>query len=221
MAVKPESKSGSKPNKRPPRFARKRPDDRRRELIEAAIRCLGTGGLGAFTVERICKEATVSRGLLNHYFKSKDDLLVAVYEAMTDHLAEPSEEAIRAAPEAHIAEIIAKSFDPVSLDSGALKAWLTLWGEIATNPALLALHRSRYRSYRGGLSLAFSVLAEARGRAAVPEDLAVQLIALIDGLWLEWGIDPSAVTAERSIAGCYRFLEGELGPLERRGAPKS
>ena len=42
----------------------------------------------AFTIDRICREAKVSRGLINHYFKSKDDLLVAAYEAMTDYLPE-------------------------------------------------------------------------------------------------------------------------------------
>lgn len=61
-----KKKRGAK--KSPPRFSREQADVRRSMLIEAATRCLSVGGIGAFTVDRICKEAGVSRGLINHHF---------------------------------------------------------------------------------------------------------------------------------------------------------
>ena len=62
-------------------------------LIEAAARCLSRGGIGAFTVDSICREAGVSRGLINHHFDSLDGLLVEVYKS-----------SLYASVNAHIAE---------------------------------------------------------------------------------------------------------------------
>src|ERR1700754_2198883 len=67
--------------KAPPRFSREQADGRRSMLIEAATRCLSIGGIGAFTVDRICKEAGVSRGLINHHFEGRDGLLIEVYKS--------------------------------------------------------------------------------------------------------------------------------------------
>ena len=69
-------------------YRRKSAPQRRRELIQAGITCLGKGGMSAFTIDQICKQAGVSRGLINHHFKTKEDLLVCIYANMTDHLVQ-------------------------------------------------------------------------------------------------------------------------------------
>lgn len=204
--------------KRAPRYAREKPEVRRRQLVEAAIRCLGAGGMTGFTIDRICREAKVSRGLVNHYFGSKDALLVQVYETMTEYLAEaargrPAEAA--AGPSAHLNALIGASFDPAAFDRSKLKAWLTLWGELSTNRQLQALHRKRYTAYRGGLVRAISAIADQRRRPVDAKGLALRLIALIDGLWLEWCLDPKVLSPEEAKAACYDLLESDLGPIDR------
>lgn len=64
-----------------PRFVRVEADLRRQMLVDAAIRCLAEGGIAAFTVDRISREAKVSRGLINHHFEGLDGLLVEVYKS--------------------------------------------------------------------------------------------------------------------------------------------
>ena len=73
-------------------YRRKTVDQRRRELIDAGIACLGEGGMSAFTIDRICRKAGVSRGLINHHFRTKEDLLVQIYDSMTAHLVEESQD---------------------------------------------------------------------------------------------------------------------------------
>ena len=209
---------GKPPKRRAPRFAREKPAVRRRLLIEAAIRCLGEGGMSAFTVDRICREAKVSRGLINHYFKSKEDLLVAAFEAMTAYLPEVLQHSPNGDPVSPIDRLVALievSFDQEAFEPSQLKAWLTLWGEVTTNPALQALHRKRYQAYREGLVAALSVIAAQRGRELDPKRLASKLVALIDGLWLEWYFAPDLLTADEAKAACYDLVEAELGPIER------
>lgn len=211
-----DRKTGRPSGKRAPGYARKSPADRRQELIAAAIRCLGEGGMSAFTIDRIRNEAGVSRGLINHYFGSKDDLLTSAYETMTDYLADASRvisAGNSASPLKQLTMLVEASFDPEAFDRSSLKAWLTLWGELSTNGQLQALHRKRYSAYRDGLIEAITAIAGDRQREVDARSLALALIALIDGLWLEWCIDPDVLSPDDARTACYQLIESKLGSI--------
>lgn len=202
--------------RRAPRFTRKETAVRRGELIEAALACLSDGGLSAFTIDRICREAGVSRGLISHHFDGKDGLLLAVYETLTAHLSEASLAGLRrlgATPAERLAELIEASFRPEIFNRRHLRAWLALWSEAATDPRLQAAHRARYADYRSSLANALRALARERGRAVDAKRLATMLIGLIDGLWLEWCLNPDAVSRKEARAACSELIESRLGPL--------
>ncbi len=52
-------------------------DDRRREIVMAASRVIGSGGLGKATVREIAREAGCSSGTLAHYFTNLEDILAS------------------------------------------------------------------------------------------------------------------------------------------------
>jgi AcrR family transcriptional regulator len=54
-------------------------EDKRRHLLDAAVRVFARKGFHASRVGDIAEEAGVAHGLLYHYFKSKDDVLEAVF----------------------------------------------------------------------------------------------------------------------------------------------
>ena len=207
---------------RAPKFTRKDPLVRKRQLIEAAIACLAEGGMSGFTVARICKKAGISRGLISHHFKGKDELLVQAYETMTAHLdaASTSRPAdAEKAPTQALLEIIEANFSGASFDKTEMKAWLALWGETSGNPRLLAVHRRRYASYHRRLKTLITAIAQERGRQVDAGKLATMLIALIDGLWLEWCLDATRVTRKAAKAACTALLEPHLGPIGKDGSP--
>ena len=182
-----------------PAFSRKSADDRRRQLIDAGIACLARGGMSAFTIDQICRQANVSRGLINHHFKSKDELLVRIYADMTDHLVN-IDGRFRALPQ--LVAIVELSFDETSFNRSNLRAWLSVWGQVASNPALNALHRQRYRSYSERIKSALQQVS-----AAIEIDsVARQFIALIDGLWLEYCLNSEGFSLQAAKADCYHFL---------------
>ena len=55
-------------------------EDKRRQLLDAAVRVFGRKGFHASRVGDIAEEAGVAHGLLYHYFKSKDQVLEAVFQ---------------------------------------------------------------------------------------------------------------------------------------------
>ena len=187
-------------------FERKTSLQRRQELIEAGIVCLGKGGMSAFTIDQICKQARVSRGLINHHFESKEDLLLCIYAQMTDYLVRDITDE---PPREQITGFIESSFDKSSFKKSNLRAWLAIWGEVATNPKLKSLHQERYLGYRQQLMTALAGIVDTDSEGLNVKSLARQLIALIDGLWLEYCLHSEGFSLNAAKADCYRFLQSQ------------
>lgn len=51
-------------------------DQRRRHIVEALVRIAGSQGLGAVSLREVALEAGVSMGAVQHYFASKDEMLL-------------------------------------------------------------------------------------------------------------------------------------------------
>lgn len=180
-------------------------------LIEAGLRCLGDGGITAFTIDRICDEAGVSRGLVTHHFGSKDGLLAACYAEMYDQAL------TLALPEfgTDLGSMVVALFDETLLGPGTLHAWLALWGEIGHNPELQAAHRLWYERFKSRVTATIRATNRQTSPSVPPEALAVMFIALVDGLWLERWIDPENMPRDDAMGICFDMLEAVLGPIPR------
>ena len=204
--------------KKSPRFRREAPEKRRADLVRAAIRCLSEGGMSAFKLERIAAEASVSLGLLPHYFTSKDALLTEVYRAalyddVIGKIAELDDRQAAGMPAERLCRIVDAIIDPEYLKPANLTVWLALWGEIVVNPALRRAHRALYRSYLKSLASLIGKVAADRRRTVHAAEIARNFQALIDGLFLERALDRYAVEHADFRRAGYGFLELHLGKL--------
>jgi TetR/AcrR family transcriptional regulator, fatty acid metabolism regulator protein len=90
-------------------------EDKRRQLLDAAVRVFARKGYHASRVGDIAEEAGVAHGLLYHYFKSKDQVLEAVFHenwsvllariASVEETDEPAADQLR-----HIAAIVLRTW---------------------------------------------------------------------------------------------------------------
>ncbi len=194
-----------------PRYRRYTSEVRAKMLVEAGLACLAQGGIRAFTIDNICKASGASRGLITHHFGSKDRLLAEVYAAAYQPLLSliaPQDD--RPLP---LPDLLDHLFSPANYSRESLNIWLAIWGEVATNPTLQAEHRALYTRYSATVEAAIAAQARAAGRVAASEDLAISVIALVDGLWLELCISPDTLTPMRARRACARLLEPFVGPL--------
>lgn len=196
-----------------PRFSRYPRETRGAMLIEAGLACLARGGMAAFTVDNICREAAVSRGLIKHHFGSKDALLAAVYSTMYDRFTEVLAPPDR--PEPDLAGLVEANVAPAVFNAASLKIWLALWGEIANSAELRDAHRQRYQDLLDRVAGAIAAEAGHRGQSVDARAVATMFIALSDGLWLEHGIDAAMLSRDAARTALYAFLERFLGPLDR------
>jgi len=56
----------------------------RQQILMAALKCFGELGYAHTSVNRIANEAGISKGLIYHYFNSKEDLLKGIFYMMLE-----------------------------------------------------------------------------------------------------------------------------------------
>jgi AcrR family transcriptional regulator len=79
---RPQPSSRTHPSTRSPRWERRGPDRRRKEILAAAGRLFSQRSYAAVSTTEIAREAGIARGLLNHYFGTKRELYLEVVRGM-------------------------------------------------------------------------------------------------------------------------------------------
>jgi TetR/AcrR family transcriptional regulator, transcriptional repressor of bet genes len=221
------SRGGSPPRTRAgrarqPRFERQLPQRRRQTLVDATIECLKRYGHDGLSIRTISAQAGVSVGLINHHFPNKNQLIAAAYRHFNSELVGGLQAAVaRAAdsPRARMRAFLEASFCPPNLDQDALAVWVVFWGLYRHSRLIQRVQRETYRGY---VSLLRGMLAELLAQARAPQrrrprrasrlvrpDLrlaAIGLTALLDGLWLEWCLEPGAFKPAEAVALCEAWV---------------
>ncbi|HED04872.1 MAG TPA: TetR/AcrR family transcriptional regulator [Candidatus Fraserbacteria bacterium] len=166
--------------------------ERREEILQAARRCFSQHGYHETTMEEVAVAANLSKGLIYYYFKSKQELFLALLDswfaqfdlAWQEVLASGSaEERLRRLAQLDITEI-EESADLSNL-------LLEFWAHAGREPALIGRFHQALSRYRQLLADVIAAGVQAgEFRAVDPWLSAVGLLAAYDGLWLHWMIDP-------------------------------
>lgn len=194
-----------------PRYARHRADDRRRALVEATIASLKRHGHEGLSVRRIAAQAGVSIGLINHHFPNKDALVAESYRQFSRQLAAGFQAAVERAPgepRARLSAFIEAVFARPNLDPRVLTAWVVFWGLFRQSPEMRRAHREEGRGYGALPGLLLRDLLKQRALPASRARVAtIGLTALLDGLWLEWCLDPKGFRPAEAIALCEDWID--------------
>ena len=209
---------------RKPRFERQLPEQRRQGLIAATIECLKRYGHEGLSIRTISAQAGVSVGLINHHFPNKEELVAAAYGHINARLIAGMQAAVARAgssPRARMRAFLEAWFSAPSLDADALAVWVVFWGLYRHSRLIQRAHRETYQGY---ISLLRSMLADLlpssrtpgspgnrqSGGAVQTVDLrlaAIGLTALLDGLWLEWCLEPGTFRPAEAVSLCETWID--------------
>ena len=183
---------------------------RRDEIVNAAIAIITDKGLPRLSLSAIEKRAKMSRGQLTYYFKTKEDILVAVFDRMI--------EAMRAREQA------GEMSNGVKLPPRGWERLKAFLGIILVDPPPMpgfhALHHTFLSqiSHREDFRERISALHEG-WRQAVSRDMANEIPdpaearvfatlfqALIHGLAIQREANPEAYDPQRMAQACIQVL---------------
>lgn len=192
-------------------YSRVQPELRREHLVQATLRCLAENGHAGVSVRKIAAAAGVSIGLINHYYPSIDQLISHAYETLSGGIAATLLEASDAGmgPRDSLSRFIRESFSPTVLDPGLLGVWVVFWSLVPHSDDMRAVQQRTYGQYRQVLERHLAGLAAEKGVPSLDiRAAATALNALMDGLWLNWCLNPDDFSAEQGIAMCEAWVDG-------------
>jgi AcrR family transcriptional regulator len=117
-------------------------DARRRRIAEITIDVIAREGLEAATIRRIAAELNGPTKLVTHYFSDKHELLVWVYQTLTELHRGNVDQAVAADP----TDILDSLFALTPADEVGTKHWrvyLAFWDLATRDPAIAALQRAQ------------------------------------------------------------------------------
>lgn len=201
---------------RRPRFERQLPARRRAALVAATIECLKRHGHAGLSIRTISAQAGVSVGLINHHFPNKDELIAAAYRQFNGELVQGLRAAVARAgstPRARLRAFLEASFSPPNLDAEVLAVWVVFWGLYRHSHPIQRVQRATYSGYvrllRGMLA---GLVRDVRPAGRINLRLAaIGLASLIDGLWLEWCLEPGKFRPREAVRLCESWVASLCG----------
>ncbi|MER5324940.1 TetR/AcrR family transcriptional regulator [Streptosporangium roseum] len=184
------------------------PDTRRLQIAEALMNTLAERGLGHTTLADVAAAAQVSVGLVQRYFRSKDELLIFGIEHIYQRAGERVSQVPLAAPVRDVVIRLMETFLPLDEErERELRVWLNFLQASLTNPKMAAIHKAATFDLLDGVTDALTAAQRTRELSSTlaPEREAAALIAFTDGLCLHHATTGTGYDAAgmRTALGAY------------------
>jgi len=191
--------------------ARLDPDKRRIALIDATLRCIIKEGHAGLSLRKVCHEAGVSTGLVTHHFAGKEELLTEAYRYLTRNIYSRINESLEQADDPSALNklrlFIDVSFRKPVLDEDYLMIWLVFWGLSKQSTEIEVLRNEVNNRVIKTLEMLMTEVADELSLSNVNIRLAaIGLSALMDGLWLEWSLNPKNFSPDEAAKICQCWV---------------
>lgn len=185
---------------------------RRLQLIRSAIRTIAKRGLSDLTTATVARDASLSQGIINLHFQSKDGLLIETLRYVADDYRNAWTKALEKADTGSaekLATLVAVDFDKAVCDRNKIAVWFAFWGESKSRPTYRKICAERDAEYSNMLiELCTDIVRMGPYPDVDPEAVAIGLSAMTEGLWLDLLISPDTMTSEKAKNVCMAYLAG-------------
>jgi AcrR family transcriptional regulator len=192
--------------------------DRHQEILNAAAKVITERGLNETRISDIAERAGVSPGLILYYFESKDRLLSDALTYTNDRFYLETSRELRRISDARnrLDRFIQLSVPGLLPEFERLEEWalwIEIWVRALRDPEMAKDREVLDKRWRAQIADIIRHGQET-GEFPVtdaPDDLALRLGALIDGLAIQVLMNDSDVTPARMQEVCQRVSARELG----------
>jgi TetR/AcrR family transcriptional repressor of bet genes len=183
---------------------------RRRQLIDATMKCIARKGISGMTLADVASEAGLSQGIVNLHFESKDNLLRETLEALAGEYRSQFERALARADESPAAGLLALmelDLSPGICTPAKLAVWFAFWGEVKSRPTYRKICDEIDRYYDQVVEGLCGKIIEEGGYSRISAaEAATALTAMTNGLWLSCLISPQAWDRRAALTAVRGYL---------------
>jgi AcrR family transcriptional regulator len=200
------------------RTRQKQSKDRRQEILEAAARVITDRGLGETRISDIAESCGVSPGLILYYFESKDRLLVEALTYANDkyYLAQTRDLRRLSTARERFERLVDLSVPGLLPDFERLEEWalwIEIWVRALRDPALAKEAEVLDRRWRQSIA---DIIRSGRETGEFPDgddpdELGLQLGALIDGMAIQVLMNATQVTPQAMKDMCMEVAAKLIG----------
>jgi AcrR family transcriptional regulator len=184
---------------------------RREQILTAALSCFGEKGYHASTMDDIVRASGLSKGSLYWHFSSKEEVFLELVDSFSDELygewdnvAESGDDKL---------DVLKRECEVSLRRFSEKRLFLLAWAEFVTHPAARERMRDSYSIAREQLEVIIRA-GRANGslaRGPSEDGVASALVAALEGLFLQWLVDPE-FDLEGHFAISWELLEKGLRP---------
>ena len=187
-------------------------EKRRKQLIDATIRCIAKRGLTGATMAEVAKVAGLSQGIVNLHFKSKENLLSETLRHLVDEykaLFEKTLEQSGPADSDKLLALVQLDLKPSVCDRQKLAVWFAFWGEAKSVPTYQKMCDAYDREYDDVMTgLCESIIGDGEYTNVTAQQVVDALSSMTDGLWLACLISPKSWNRHEAFDAVYSYLRG-------------
>ncbi len=189
---------------------------RRKQVIEAAERCLMAKGFLHMSVKDIAAEAHVSTGIIYHYFKNKEDLLLQVIRESFRKSHERVMQTVE--PLSGFEEKLLKHIENINAvpkdNPEFYTVLLNYLGQSKSDPEINRIIASFFKNLRAYVEFYLQKgIAENGVDLVKARHLPAILIGLGMGLGIQWTIDPVSFNVEEMEESFKMFFRSYLSSM--------
>ena len=187
-------------------------DARRRKILDTAVDHFGQWGFHASSLARIAHDCGITQGGLLHHFRSKEDLLLSVLAQSEQH-DEESLFSVDPDSYADYLDTLVALIEENTRRPGIVRMFNVLVGESGNigHPA----HEYFRERYARVLRHTVALLEEGVRRGELRADtdcpaVAQEHLAVMDGLQIQWALDPSSMDMPARVGAYLRRRYAEI-----------
>jgi len=182
---------------------------RRQDLIKAAYEAFRIHGFRGLTMARIGQQAGMSHGIINYYFKSKDDLLIAMMRYGNGLIMKEVVRLLKTAttPLERLDAIIEGNFPEELYDRPAANAWVSFYSAVPEHPEFRRLQSMFYRRLDSNLHECLRHLTSRAEAEIIVKGISI----MIDGLWMRCALEKEGLDRLEAINLIKDYAHRRLG----------
>lgn len=182
--------------------------ERKVQIINATIECISRYGYSNFSMQDVAKIAEVSKGIIHYYFLNKEDLMMTVL----DYVSADIENLLHAGdlnpdPVTRLSNVIWMCSSVVQNKREYYRINMDFWTQIDQKEKVREEIASHYAKFRNSIAIIIQQgITLGVFRKGESTQFASMIIAMIDGIALQWLFDEGVYNYDEIVKNCEEAI---------------